>query len=513
MLNLLFFEELSCNLPFEINLMIKNTCVPLFCFLLAGSGLMAENRPVSAGIQPSDCANKDQANMINRQYGMFIHFGINTYSGKEWTDGTLDPSIYQPGKLDTDQWAKAAKDAGMRYVILITKHHEGFCLWDSQFTNYDVGSSPVKTDVVKAMALSCQKYGMKLGLYYSLWDRNWQGGVMRGNRADLNRTQSRQYVDYMKNQLTELLTNYGDVCELWFDGGWVLPREDWKIQEVYQHVKALQPECLVGVNWTIGQFGKPDYHSIKPKDYRQGQPIRYFPSDFRLGDPMLPEFPDVKLFAGPDKKLYYLPFETTVCLNSHWFWHPYDKGLRTVAELLPLFERCTSQDNVLILNSPPNRDGLMDTHNIERLKELAAALGAVPGQSVPLNVAEKARLTSTSIWEGKELLWGAGNASDGNPATRWASAARKASITLQWDSSQKVDFIRLREYGENGQFRIQAFDVEAMINGEWRMLHRGETIGVNKVIRFEPMECQQLRLNITKSSDAPSLWHISAGHQ
>lgn len=193
--------------------------------------------------------------MVDRRYGMFIHFGINTYSGNEWTDVTLKPEIYNPTQLDTDQWAKTAKDAGISYVILITKHHEGFCLWDSPQTEYDVGASPVKTNVVKAMAESCKKHGIKLGLYYSLWDRNWGDGVMRSSKSKLTEAQSTAYVKYMKSQLSELLTDNGEICELWFDGGWILPREDWKIEEVYAHVKALQSQCLV--YWTVRQTGLP----------------------------------------------------------------------------------------------------------------------------------------------------------------------------------------------------------------------------------------------------------------
>ncbi len=464
-------------------------------------------------ITPAEKPNADQQQMIDRQYGMFIHFGINTYSGKEWTDGTLDPSIYNPTQLDTDQWAKTAMQAGMSYVILITKHHDGFCLWDSPHTDYDVGASPVKTDLVKSMAASCEKYGIQLGLYYSLWDRNWGGGLMRSNKPKLTEKQSTAYVDYMKNQLTELLTNYGDICELWFDGAWVLPRESWKIEDVYTHVKKLQPNCLVGVNWSIGKVGNPDFHAVRPPMYQKGQPIRYFPSDFRLGDPMLPEFPDVKLFSGPDKKLYYMPFETTVCLNSKWFWHPHDKGLRTVNQLLPLYERSTAQNNVLILNSPPNRAGLMDQRNIDRLNELALALGATPGKKVPINFAEDSEASTNSVLENDTPQYGAQMAIDGNPATRWAAKTEQATLSLAWEKPKTINLLRAREYGENNEFRIQAFTIEALTDGEfndqWETIYTGTTIGHNKIIHLDTIDTKSIRMNITQSSKAPSLWHLS----
>lgn len=226
---------------------------------------------VSATPPPSLVPNAEQQRMIDRSYGMFIHFGINTFSGKEWTDGTLDPKIYNPTKLDTDQWAKTAKDAGMTYVILTVKHIDGFCLWDSEHTEYDVASSPVKTDIIKSMAESCKKYGIELGIYYALWDRKWGDGVMRSQKSNLTEKQSRDYAEYMKSHLTEILSNYGDVCELWLDGGWVLPREQWHMDEIYAHVKKLQPKCPIGVNWNIGRFGDPDFHKVAPNKYLLGQ--------------------------------------------------------------------------------------------------------------------------------------------------------------------------------------------------------------------------------------------------
>jgi len=496
-----------------MNTQITTALLTIICTITTSVADVETGTDNTGIIHPSERPNQEQAGMIDRRYGMFIHFGINTFSGKEWTNGTLKPEIYNPTELDTDQWAKTAKDAGMSYVILIAKHHDGFCLWDSPETTYDVGSSSIKTDVVKSMAASCKKYGIQLGIYYSLWDRNWGGGVMRGNRTRFTQKQSDAYVEYMKRQLTELLTNYGDVCELWFDGGWVLPRENWQIDKIYHHVKNIQPHCLVGVNWSIGKVGNPDFHAVRPNMYQQGQPIRYFPSDFRLGDPMLPEFPDVKLFSGPDKKLYYLPFETTVCLNSHWFWHPYDKGLRSVQALLPLYERSTAQNNVLILNSPPNRKGLMDERNINRLQELAHALGAKPGKPIPKNLAEFAKATTNSVWENDIQQYGAHMAIDGNPATRWASEKQQTTLTIQWKQATPISFLRIREYGEQGKFRIQAFTIDAKISGQWKTIHTGTTIGNNKVIRFTPISPTVLRLNITQSSAPPSLWHVAVGRE
>ncbi len=276
-----------------------------------------------------------------------------------WTDGTLPPESYAPKAVDTDQWVRTAKEAGMKYVILTAKHHEGFCLWDSRHTDYDVAASSNETDVVAALAASCKKHGIELGLYYSLWDRH-----------EPRYKDDAAYVRYMIDQLTELLSNYGPVCELWLDGGWEKKREQWDIPAVYACVKKLQPDCAVGVNWSIGLPDNPDAHPVLPNDQQKGFPIRYFPSDFRLGDPYLPKKPDVKLFSH-DGQLYYLPFESTLCLNDRWFYNTQDAGLKSVEQLADIYRQATNQDNILIINSPPNREGVMPARNVERLKEFS----------------------------------------------------------------------------------------------------------------------------------------------
>lgn len=318
-------------------------------------------------IRSGENPNAVQQRMIDRKYGMFIHYGINTFHDEEWTDGTKSAGSYQPTALDTDNWARTARDAGMKYVIFTSKHHDGFCLWDSPLTDYDVGSTSNTTNVVAALAKSCEKYGIELGLYYSLWDRHEPSYEDHG-----------KYVEYMKKQLTELLTENGPICELWLDGGWTKSRELWDIPALYAHVKKLQPACAVSTNWTIGLPDNLDAHPVLPKDMKEGFPFRYFPSDFRLGDPHLPVNPDPKVYTHEGER-YYLPFESTVCLNRGWFYNTTDDQLKGVEELAAMYKAATSQDNILILNSPPTRDGVMMERNVKRLRELGEHLGIAPG--------------------------------------------------------------------------------------------------------------------------------------
>lgn len=319
--------------------------------------------------EPSDKPNKSQQKQINRKYGMFIHFGINTFHDQEWTDGSKPASSYAPLAIDADQWIKTAKDAGMKYVILVAKHHEGFCLWDSKYTDYDVANSGNKTNVIEQVAKACKKYNIGLGLYYSLWDRKVQPDVK-------NTAKDSAYNDYMINQLGELMDithKYVPLVEFWFDGGWEKANNRWPTERIYQTIKAREPDCQVGINWTIGLPDDVDHHPVLPSQQKQGYPIRYFPSDFRLGDPYLPSENDPKLFVH-DGKTYYMPWESTVCISGRWFFNTQDVTYKSVEELVNLYREATANDNILILNAAPNRDGRIRDKDVQILKELARAL-------------------------------------------------------------------------------------------------------------------------------------------
>lgn len=195
--------------------------------------------------------------MIDRKYGMFLHFGMNTYLNVEWSDGTALASTYAPPADMAEKaagWVKNAKRAGMRSIILTTKHHDGFCLWDSKYTEYDIANPTIenKVDIVKAVSDACHKEGVAFSVYYSLWDRH---------EPSYQKSDKRVYIQYMKNQLQELMTQYGTVHELWFDGAWDRKTEDWHLQEVYDFVKSMQPDCQISTNWTIGK---------RPVDMQEG---------------------------------------------------------------------------------------------------------------------------------------------------------------------------------------------------------------------------------------------------
>ena len=346
--------------------MKKHFIPALFAILLTSSCCTPSSQDTSLILPvPSTTPSAAQQQQIARKYGMFIHFGINTFHDEEWTDGSKPASSYAPSAIDAEQWIQTAKDAGMKYVILITKHHDGFCLWDSQYTDYDVASSGNPTNVVEEVAKACKKHGIGLGLYYSLWDRKVNGDV-----AD--RKQDAAYNTYMINQLEELITiaeKHTPIVEFWFDGGWVKQNYRRPVMDIYQTIKKRQPDCQIGINWSIGSPENADKHPVLPQDQQEGYPIRYFPSDFRLGDPYLPADNDPKVFTH-DGKDYYMPWESTICISQRWFYNTTDHTFKSVDELEKLYRQCTKNDNILILNCPPNRDGQLRAEDIAILKEL-----------------------------------------------------------------------------------------------------------------------------------------------
>lgn len=347
-----------------------------------------------------------QQAMIERKYGMFLHYGMNTYLNAEWSDGTAAPSTYNPPadiESKAAQWVKNAKTAGMRSIVLTTKHHDGFCLWDSKYTNYDIANPDIKikADIVRAVSDACQKEGIAFSIYYSLWDRH---------EPLYKDKDPYRYIVFMKNQLEELMTQYGPIAELWFDGAWDRRVEDWHLQEVYDHVKKLQPLCQISTNWTIGK---------RPADMQEGDSIIFFPSDFRLWDPFLPVKNDPKIYTYKGKE-YYLPFECTQTISvlGNWFAHPEDTTVRELEELEEIFYVATANDNCLLLNIPPNIHGEQNPTAIQRINQLAVLHGFDNGKDFPEKMTLPSSLTAgshaeaTSIWKNDTIHHGPDNAID-----------------------------------------------------------------------------------------------------
>lgn len=473
----------------------------LFSFLLSICFLSLSAQQIS----------KLQLTQVERGYGMFIHFGINTFNQIEWSDGKLPVSSYNPDQLDPDSWVKTAKEAGFKYVILVTKHHDGFCLWDSKYTEYDVASSPVKRDVVAEVAKACKKYGIELGLYYSLWDQHEKSHDLKDPQP---------YVDYMKNQLTELLTNYGNICEIWFDGAWAKKDDAWHVPEVYAHIKKLQPNCLVTVNHTISVDGKPGTIQ-QPVDQKAGDKVRFWPVDFRTKDPNLARWDDPKIFSQPDGKTYLI-FEHTLCLSNRWNWFQKKENLpaRDLDELEELFYWTTANNNIMILNVPPDEHGQIREHEKNRIFELADRLGIRGGGKFPAgptNLSFNLPVKATNSSNDKKF--DISKINDLSLETYWTAGEKAATIEMDLVNAKKLNRITIFEHPESidledgfstlKQYHIDQFSIELMIDGKWKTVYMGDEVGSCKIIKLpEIYNASKLRLNILHSKEIPSIYHI-----
>ncbi len=357
----------------------------LIFLILLGSFATAQVSEKPA-VQPTST----QQAWMNLGFGMFIHFGINTYYDKEWSDGTLDIKAFNPKELDTDQWCATAKAAGMKYIVIVTKHHDGFCLWPTKYTKYSVKYSPYKKDILRKIVDSARKHGLKVGFYYSLWDRN----------NKLHDTNEAAYFDFMKKQIHELLTNYGEICELWFDGfwrkqqtGWEKPITDdtgekvmggeksherdlkfiqawrnegayrWQMDHLYQYIKQLQPNCMVMNNSTTAYPGVP----LHPVDVRSGEKYKeYNPNDLKIWN-----------WLGKDM---YLPMqiETTMSVrgnaefpSGNWFWHANDTSAMTASQILQQLEIARKMNANFLLNVGPMANGKLRPQDVKVLSNLS----------------------------------------------------------------------------------------------------------------------------------------------
>ena len=292
------------------------------------------------------------------EYGMFIHFGMSTFLGAEKPDGTAPATAYSPDGLSTDQWMSVARDVGMKYAVLTAKHVAGHCLWPSDQTDYTVANSGDKTDVVAAFVKSCEKRGIKPGLYYCSWDNHTklESNMWGSGRPGKPFTTS-LYHDYVTSQITELLTRYGPIAEMWIDIPGLLGRGYRTF--LYRHISELQPETVVMMNSGISD----------QKDYN----INYaWPSDLIAIERRLPPEGGHAKWRTIEGKEYYVPGEVCDYLGHSWFYEEGDAP-QPDADLLNLAEGCRAGGANLLLNVPPNKHGLIPAESIQALDRLRRA--------------------------------------------------------------------------------------------------------------------------------------------
>ena len=472
---------------------------PLAALLLfIGTALNAQ-QPKPFGPVPSEA----QMRWHEMEMNAFIHFTTNTFTDREWGNGDEPESVFNPTDLDVDQWTKTLRDAGFRMAILTCKHHDGFCLWPSKYTSHTVKSSPYKKgegDIVKELSASCKRNGLSFGVYLSPWDRN---------RADYGQP---SYLDYYRNQLKELFTNYGKVTEMWFDGAnggtgyYGGARELRKIDGSTYYEwpttlaigRKIQPEVLYfsdagpDIRWVgneSGIGGTTNWNTISPDTLYAG----------KSGINSL-------LGTGSPDGNHWIPAEVNTSIRPGWFSHAAEDSLvKSPQKLFETYLQSVGRGSTLLLNIPPDRRGRFHENDVASLQGLRKILDSV----FAVNLALKATASASDV-RGKQSAYSPSKLVDGKPATFWCTddAVTTPTIELKWKTPQTIHYVLLQEYIRLGQ-RISSFIVESEENGKWKEIATGTTVGYKRILQVPVTTTRHIRVKITQSKACPVMNEIA----
>ncbi len=472
--------------------MKKIIIVQLLIFLISYN-LKAQTVASNAVIPTENQIRYQQMELIG-----FIHFSMNTFTGKEWGYGDDDPKLFNPTQLDAEQWVAAAKAGGLKELILTAKHHDGFCLWPSKYTEYSIKNSSYKNgkgDIVKEFTDACHKNGINVGLYLSPWDRN---------HKDYGKP---EYIAYYRNQLKELLTNYGEINEIWFDGanggdGYyggakekriIDKRTYYQWKETIKLVKNLQPNILV-----FSDAG-PDIRWIGNENGAAGETFWSTISDQNI----IPgEADQTYLNTGEPGGNRWMIGQCDVSVRPGWFYHAEEDSLvKTPQQLMDIYEKSVGRNAVLLLNIPPDRRGLICEKDIAALK----AFHKMVQKTYKTNLAFH-KLVNASSYRLNDQKFSPKNITDDNPETFWTTDDGITNVELEIDLGGTITFdrIMLQEAIALGQ-RIGAFDVSVFQDGAWKLLISGTTIGYKRLLKIPVTMASKIKIQVKKANNPPTL--------
>jgi len=438
--------------------------------------------------------SKAQLDYHKEELAAFIHYGMNTYTNSEWGNGRENPEYFNPTNLDTDQWIKTLKDAGFKRTIMVVKHHDGFVIYPSKYTDHTVAASPWKDgkgDLLEEISKSATKYDMNMGVYLSPWD---------ANNPKYHVSTEKEYNEYYLNQLKEILGNpkYGNkgkFIEVWMDGarGSGAQKVTYTFDEWFKYIKEAEGDIAIfsaqptSVRWIgneRGIAGDPVWHKVKKA---------------KITDDVKNEY----LNHGDPEGDMYSVGEADVSIRSGWFYHD-NQQPKSIKDLMDIYFKSVGRGTPLLLNIPPNKEGKFADADVARLQEFRATLD----QMYATDFAKGATVTASSTR--KNHLYQASNLTDGKDDTSWALSndAKTGEFTVDLGQKRRFDVVELKEDIAKGQ-RISGFKVEVELNGRWVPYGEGSTVGYRRLVQGQPVEAQKIRVTITNSQATPILTNFS----
>jgi alpha-L-fucosidase len=466
--------------------------------LIAPGETVTEITHLAANIVPTP----NQLAWQEMEFIAFAHFGMNTFTDREWGEGTEDPALFNPTDFDARQWARVLKDAGMRMIVVTAKHHDGFCLWPSRHTDHSVKRSPWREgqgDIVAEVAEACREAGLKFGIYLSPWDRH-----------EPTYGDSPAYNKYFRDQLGELLSNYGEVSEVWFDGacgeGPNGKRQEYDWRSYYRVIRELQPKAVIfgmapDLRWvgTETGYGRETEWSVVPVEINEkASPSAPLDDIFLPGD-MTAEDLGSRAKIAKARALAWYPAETDVSIRPGWFYHPDQDGkVKTPEKLIDIYFSSVGRNGVLLLNIPPDKRGRIHENDARSLMEMKRVLD----ETFAVNLAEGAKVETTSGEKDHRAEF----ILDKDKASYWTTPDGIETASLEWTLPEKrsFDVVLLQEEIRVGQ-RVEEFALEAWDGNSWRPFAAGTTIGYKCLLRFPEVATERVRLIITKSRTSPTL--------
>ena len=453
--------------------------------------------------------SKRQLTYEKMEFFCFIHFTVNTFTGSEWGDGKEDVSIFNPTELDARQWVKTAKDAGMKGLILTCKHHDGFCLWPSKYTEHSVKNSPYKNgngDIVREVSEACKEFGLKFGIYLSPWDRN-----------NSRYGKGKEYDDYYVNQLTELLTDYGELYTIWLDGACgegangKVQKYDWN--RYYKVMRELQPNAVISISgpdvrWCGNEAGevRESEWSVVTKDmtdpsitaelsqHEDNEEFRDRPLDETQSD--LGSRERLK----NEKELVWYPAETDVSIRPGWFYHEEeDDKVRSFENLKDIYLKSVGGNTTLLLNIPPMKNGKIHEKDMAILKRL----GEFINDTFKDNLLKNALITTVPEHDCRGNSPDMMRTDDYNTYFMNKEGENKLLIEIKFDECKKLNYLVLKEAITFSQ-RVEKFNVYFNDeSGNKIKIFEGTTIGYKRIIDLKGTKTDNLTIEIEDSRVAP----------